>query len=142
VEGDPDAVGEKVTSETKTKEYIRPMPATWWLHNYHLVLFMVRELTSLFVAGYAIFLLVLLYFRFSNQEAAFSEVLKSPVSIVCQVIALAFVVFHSVTWFNLTPKAVILWRGEEKVSPAVIAGAHYALWAVVSLIILFLVAVA
>jgi fumarate reductase subunit C len=139
VEIGPDAVGEKVTTETKTKEYVRPMPATWWLHNYHLVLFMIRELTSLFVAGYAVFLLVLLYLRFTDQEPRFNEVLTSPVSIILQLIALVFVVFHSVTWFNLTPKAVILWRGEEKVSPALIAGAHYALWAVVSLIVLYLV---
>jgi fumarate reductase subunit C len=115
------------------------MPATWWLHNYHLVLFMIRELTSLFVAGYAVFLLVLLYLRFTDQEQRFNEVLTSPVSIVLQLIALVFVVFHSVTWFNLTPKAVILWRGEEKVNPALIAGAHYALWAVVSLIVLYLI---
>ena len=128
-----------MTSETRTKEYVRPMPATWWLHNYHLVLFMIRELTSLFVAGYAVFLLVLLYLRFTDQEPRFNEVLTSPVSIILQLIALVFVVFHSVTWFNLTPKAVILWRGEEKVSPALIAGAHYALWAVVSLIVLYLI---
>jgi fumarate reductase subunit C len=139
VEVDPDAVGEKVTTEAKSKEYVRPMPATWWLHNYHLVLFMIREMTSLFVAGYAVFLLVLLYLRFSNNLQAFNDVLNSPVSLVLQVLALIFVVFHSITWFNLTPKAVIVWRGEEKVSPVMIAGAHYALWAVVSLIVLLLV---
>jgi fumarate reductase subunit C len=137
VEGNPDAMGEKVTTETK--EYVRPMPATWWLHNYHLVLFMIREMTSMFIAGYAVFLLVLLYLRFAEKEQVFNEILKSPVSIVLQVIALIFAVYHSVTWFNLTPKAVILWRGEEKVSPALIVGAHYALWAVVSVIVLLLV---
>src|SRR5438445_13473567 len=45
----------------KTKELVRSMPATWWLHNRHLVKFMIRELTSFFVAGYAIFLLVMMY---------------------------------------------------------------------------------
>jgi fumarate reductase subunit C len=115
------------------------MPATWWLRNHHLVLFMIRELTSVFVAGYAVFLLVLIYLRFAGNRQAFIDVLKSPVSIVLQLIALAFVVYHSVTWFNLTPKAVIIWRGEEKVSPALIAGAHYGLWAALSLIVLLLV---
>ena len=128
-----------MTTETRTKEYVRPMPATWWLHNYHLVLFMIRELTSVFVAGYAIFLLVLLYLHGAEDRQAFSAALGSPVSIALQLIALVFVVFHSVTWFNLTPKAIILWRGEEKVSPALIAGAHYGLWAAVSLIVLLLV---
>ena len=45
----------------KTKEYIRPMPATWWLHNRQVIQFMLREMSSFFVLGFAIFLLVLLY---------------------------------------------------------------------------------
>jgi len=122
----------------KTKEHIRPMPWTWWLHNYHLTLFMIRELTSLFVAGYAVFLMVMLY-RFGQSAEKFHEfylALQSPWSVFLHLVVLAMVVFHSVTWFNLTPKVVILWRGEEKVSPAVIIGAHYALWLVVSVVIL------
>jgi len=122
----------------KTKEYIRPMPWNWWLHNYHLTLFMIRELTSVFVAGYAVFLMVMLY-RYGQSAERFHEfylTLQSPWSVVLHLIVLAFVVFHSLTWFNLTPKVVILWRGEEKVSPALIIAAHYGLWLVVSLVIL------
>src|SRR5262245_9459770 len=115
------------------KDYVRPMPATWWLKNRHLTLFMVRELTSVFVAGYAVFLLVL-HYRYRQRGDAFHsmfEALKSPASIALHLLALVFVVYHSVTWFNLTPKAIVLWRGEERVSPVLIAGAHYALWVVV-----------
>ena len=32
--------------------------------------------------------------------------LKSPASIVFHLLALAFAIYHSVTWFNLTPKAL------------------------------------
>jgi fumarate reductase subunit C len=121
----------------KTKEYVRPIPSTWWLHNHHLTLFMVRELTSVFVAGYAVFLMVMLYRAGQGREAfhGFYEALKSPVSIVLHLIVLAFVLFHAVTWLNLTPKVVIVWRGEEKVPPAVIAGAHYVLWLIVSVLV-------
>src|SRR5260370_36838972 len=45
----------------KTKELVRPMPAAWFLHNRHLLKFMIRELTSFFVLAFAIFLLILLY---------------------------------------------------------------------------------
>ena len=113
------------------------MPATWWLHNYHLTLFMIRELTSVFVAGYAIFLMVLLY-RFHQGREAFHglfEALARPESIILHLLALVFVLYHSVTWLNLTPKVVVLWRGEEKVSPQLIAGAHYVLWVVLSVLI-------
>jgi fumarate reductase subunit C len=125
----------------KTKEYIRPMPATWWLHNHHLTLFMIRELTSVFVAGYAVLLLVMVW-RHGQGELAFHsfyEALKSPLSILLQLVALAFVLYHCITWFNLTPKVIILRQGEEKVSPVLIAGAHYVLWLVVSVIVLLVV---
>jgi len=121
----------------QSKEYVRPMPATWWLHNIHLKLFMIRELTSLFVAGYAVFLLVLI--SHGDDPKAFTDTLLCPTAIIFQLIALPFVVFHSVTWFNLTPKAIVLFRGEERVSPRVIAGTHYFLWAVISLLILIVV---
>jgi fumarate reductase subunit C len=119
------------------KPYIRPLPATWWFQNYHVTLFTIRELTSLFVAGYAVFLLVVLYRYGQGRESFhhFFEVLKSPASLLWHFITLSFVVFHAVTWFNLTPKVVILWRGEEKVSPGVIVGTFYALWLLVSLLI-------
>src|SRR6266446_1455300 len=100
-----DALGKKM----KGQEYVRPMPATWWLHNTHLTLFMIRELTSLFVAGYAVFLLVLV--AMAKDPAAFAAALHSAAAIVFQLIALPFVIFHSVTWFNLTPKAIVLFRG-------------------------------
>jgi fumarate reductase subunit C len=124
----------------KTKEYRRPMPATWWLHNRYLTLFMIRELTAVFVAGYAVFLLVMLY-RYGQGPDAFHNfyvALQSPLSILLHLIALAFIVFHTVTWLNLTPKVVILWRGEEKVSPALIIGAHYGMWLVLSILVLIL----
>jgi fumarate reductase subunit C len=121
----------------KGKEYVRPMPATWFLHNVHLKLFMIRELTSLFVAGYAIFLMRLIS-RLNDREA-FEAAMWSPAALVFQIIALPFVIFHSVTWFNLTPKAIVLFRGEERVNPVLIAGGHYGLWAVLSLVILLIV---
>ena len=120
-----------------TKEYNRPMPALWWLHNTPLKLFMIRELTSVFVAGYAVFLIILI--SKVNDAAAFAETLRHPAALGFQLIALPFVLFHSVTWFNLTPKAIVLFRGEERVSPLVIAGGHYALWLIVSGLILLLV---
>jgi fumarate reductase subunit C len=121
----------------KGQEYVRPMPATWWLHNIHLQLFMIRELTSLFVAGYAVFLIVLL--AKLHDPAAFADALLCPLALIFQIVALAFVIFHSVTWFNLTPKAIVLFQGEDRVNPLLIAGAHFALWAVLSVGVLLVV---
>src|SRR5438552_11067826 len=109
-----------------SKEYVRPMPATWWLHNIYLKLFMIRELTSVFVAGYAVFLIILI--SKLNDQPAFEATLTCTGAVIFQIVALPFLLFHSVTWFNLTPKAIVLFRGEERVSPLVIAGGHYAMW--------------
>ena len=123
--------------KTKSKEYIRPMPAGWWLKKKTFFLFMVRELTCVFVGGYALFLLVLAS-QLDNEET-FTAILKSPLWITLQIIALPMVLYHTVTWLNLTPKVMVIWRGEERVSPGLIAGAHYLAWAVVSIFIFWIV---
>lgn len=124
----------------KTKEYIRPMPATWWLHNRQVLMFMLRELSSVFVAGYAIFLMVLLWRFGQGREAfhAFFQAVQSPASIGLQLVALVFVAYHSVTSFNAAPVIMTVWRGEEKIPPALIIGPNYALWLILSVLILWL----
>lgn len=122
----------------KTKEYIRPIPATWFLHNRQLTLFMIRELSAAFVAGYAIMLIVML-FRFGQGAEAFHqffEALRSPLSIFLHLIALAFVGYHGVTTCQAAPVIMTVWRGDEKVDPTLIIGANFGLWAILSLSIL------
>ena len=125
------------TSRTTSKEYIRPMPATWWLKRKTFFLFIVRELTCVFVGGYALFLLILGMQR--DDPQAFAALLDSPLAIALQIIALPMVLYHSITWFNLTPKVFVLWRGEERVSPILIAGAHYVAWIIASAAVLWVV---
>ena len=121
---------------TKTKEYVRPMPAAWWAKKKTYSLFMIRELTCVFVGGYVLFLLVLAARR--HDALSFADLLNSPLLIALQIIALPMVLYHSITWFNLTPKAMVVWRGEEKVSPQLIAGSNYVVWILISIVILWL----
>lgn len=123
-----------MSDDTKNKEYIRPMPANWWMTKKTYVLFIVRELTCVFVGGYALFLLVLVARR--DEPQAFDDWLNSPLLIALQIIALPMLLYHSITWFNLTPKVMVVWRGEERVSPLLIAGANYVAWAIISIVIL------
>ncbi len=125
------------TSMTTSKEYIRPMPATWWLKRKTYFLFMVRELTCVFVGGYALFLLILAMRR--DDPQAFAALLDSRLLIALQIIALPMVLYHSITWFNLTPMVVVLWRGEERVSPILIAGANYVAWVIASVAVIWIV---
>ncbi len=119
------------SAANKSKEYVRPMPVTWWLNRKTYFLFMVRELTCLFVGGYALFLLVLL--ARANDADAFAAMLNSPLSVVLHLVALLMVLYHSITWINLTPKVMVVWRGEDRVNPKWIAAANYVVWVVLSL---------
>ena len=117
--------------------YHRPVPNTWWLKRKPYVLFMIRELTSIFVAGYCVFLLVFIYKLTQGADVYgnFIDVLKSPSSVALHLIALAFVLYHTITWFNLTPKILVLYKGEERISQGLVAGTFYAGWIVVSVIV-------
>jgi fumarate reductase subunit C len=120
---------------TKSKEYVRPMPATWWLQNWAYVKFMIRDVTSVFIAAYCVFLMVLLHRAGQGHDAfvALYEGLSSPVSVVLHAIAFVFAVIHSVTFFNLTPRVIVVFQGDEKVPERLIAGVHFGAWAVATM---------
>lgn len=128
-------------TKTPTREYVRPMPSTWWLQRPGYIKFMVREVSSVFIAAYCVFLLILMYRaeHASPQDfQAFYAQLTQPLSLVLHLVALVFAVFHSVTFFNLTPKVLIVRQGEERVPDAIIAGVHYVAWAVVTVLVVVL----
>jgi fumarate reductase subunit C len=116
------------------------IPAIWWLSRPAYTKFMVRELTSVFIAAYTLFLLVLMCA--APDEQAFHrlfEALTSPASIVAHLVVLFFALFHTITFFNLTPRAIVVRIGEEKLPESVVKGVHYAGWVVVSLVLFVLV---
>jgi fumarate reductase subunit C len=121
-------------------EYRRTFPVRWWLTKPTYLLFMVRELTSVFVAGFAVFLLGLVA-RADDLESfgRLFAALQSPVSVILQLIVLAMVVLHTVTWINLTPKVLVLWWADEQVNPRLVAAANYAAWLVLSAVIAWFV---
>lgn len=123
------------------RPYIRPVSAfSWWLAQPRYIRYMAREVTCVFIGAYTGVIVVGLV-RLSEGAAAwdgFLEALQTPVSIAFHMLALAFVLYHTTTWFNVTPKAMPVRLGEARVPGGVIIGAHYAGWAVVSALILHL----
>jgi fumarate reductase subunit C len=101
---------------------------------------MAREFSCLFIGGWTLLMVWGLKQLAAGPAdwAAFLECLNSPASIAFHVLALGFAAYHSITWFNLTPKALPLQLGEEFVPDAAIAGAHFGVWAVLSLAVLYL----
>jgi len=87
------------------KTYVRPM-AGWWRKNPFFVRYMIREASSVFLAIYAVILLVGLL-RLSQGEAAYEAwraALTSPFSILFHWLALLTVGYHAYTWWMVSPK--------------------------------------
>jgi len=125
---------------SESKEYVRKMPATWWLQRPAYTKFIARELSSLFCAGYAVLLVVMV--ARSRDAGAFAELwamLKSPVSIFLHLLVLGFSLLNTITTFLLAPSVLVIRRGEDRVSGSLISGAHFAAWAVVSAVVLIVV---
>jgi len=121
------------------KPYQREMTWRWIFRHPRYVRYMVREFSCLFVGGWTLMMVWGLGQLAEGPAAwgAFLEFLKSPASIVFHLVALAFATYHSVTWFNLTPKALPLQIGEEFVPDGAISGAHFAVWAILSVAVLY-----
>ena len=120
--------------------YVRAITAEWIFRHPRYLRYMAREFSCLFIGGWTL-LMVWGLKALSEGPAAwavFLEALRTPESVVFHVLALGFAVYHSITWFNLTPKALPLQRGEEFVADAAISGAHFAAWAALSLAVLYL----
>jgi len=124
----------------RTSLYYPKLPATWWLKNPRYFRFMIREVTSVFIAIFLVVLLAELYQLSRGPEAytAFVGRLGSPGWIVFHVIALAFALYHSVTWFKLTGVVQVVRIGERQVPPGLIVAGAFAAWGGISLVILFL----
>ena len=116
-----------------TKELMRPLPRTWWLRKQNYLVFMIRELTSLAVLAYAVLLIGIMLV--ASDETSFSglfDFLDSTTGVVIHVGLFVFAMFHTITWIALTPKVLVLWRGDEQIESDVIAGANGILFLVVS----------
>jgi fumarate reductase subunit C len=122
------------------KPYIRKIHKYWWLNQPRYTIYMVRELTCIFIGAYTLVILVGL-FRLSQGPSAygaFVDLLQSPLAIGFHILAFVFALVHTVSWFGLTPKAMPLRFGQKTVPGAAIIAAHYAVWLMVSAGLLFM----
>jgi fumarate reductase subunit C len=128
-----------MAEEVSRKPYVRAMTFRWIFRHPRYVRYMAREFSCLFIGAWTLLMVWGLKQLAEGPAAwaAFLECLVSPASMVFHVLALGFAAYHSVTWFNLTPKALPLQIGEEFVPDAAISGAHFGAWAALSLAVLY-----
>jgi fumarate reductase subunit C len=121
--------------------WYRPRMSTyWWLQRRSYLAFILRELSSLFVAWFVIYLLLLVW-AVSRGEGSYREFLAwsaNPVVLLLNLVSLGFVVLHAVTWFNLAPQAMAVRLRGKRVPGTWIAASNYAAWALVSALVAWL----
>lgn len=126
---------------TDVRTYRRPMSIWWWTRRRSYFVFVMRELSSIFVAWFVVYLLILVS-AVGRSEAAYQDFLDwaaTPWVVVVNVVALLFLVLHVVTWFSLTPQAMAVRLRGQPVPPALIIVSQYAGLVVVSAFVLWLV---
>jgi succinate dehydrogenase subunit C len=113
----------------------------WWLGQRQYLKFILRELSSVFVAIFVIMTLCQLRALKAGPEAysRFQESLQSPWVIALNAVLFLFVVFHAITWFNLAPSAMPVRLGGKRVPDFLVAAPSYFMWIVISAFVAWLV---
>ena len=117
--------------------WLRPHISTyWWLRKRSYFAFILREISSLFVAWSVVYVLLIVY-AVGRGPTVYQELLewsRQPWVIVVNVISLLLV-----TWFNLAPQALVIHLGHTHVPGTVISASNYAAWVVVSAIVAWII---
>ncbi|GLZ29649.1 fumarate reductase subunit C [Lentzea sp. NBRC 105346] len=108
--------------------YRQHIPLFWWLRQWSYLVFVLRELSSVFVAWFVVYLLMLVSAIGDGTYADFQAWSGHGWVLVLNVVALAFLLLHAVTWFALAPRAMVV----PHVPPWVVLVAHYLAWIVLS----------
>ena len=117
--------------------YRKRVSTYWWLQRPEYLRFVLREVSSVFVA-YFVALTLFQVYMVSRGPLAYSNflnLLKNPFVIAWNTISFFFVLFHSVTWFNLSARAMVVRVRGKRVPGALISGSNYAVWLGVSIVI-------
>ncbi|GAA0433061.1 hypothetical protein Acor_07030 [Acrocarpospora corrugata] len=117
--------------------YSPPRDRLWFLRRRAYLVFVLRELTSLFVAWSAVYLILLLDAFADGALPAFWDWAGTPWVLALNVVALAAVTFHAVTFLNLAPKATVIRLDGWRVPDFMIVGGNFSAWLAVSALILW-----
>jgi succinate dehydrogenase subunit C len=121
--------------------YQRPLSLFWWLERRSYLVFVLRELSAVFVAWFVVYLLLLVN-AVSDGAASYQDFLDWSGRwwvVAINVVAMLFVLLHTVSWFGLAPRAMVIRVRGRRVPPAQVVAAHYLMWLLLSAIVAWLV---
>ena len=113
------------------------MSTYWWLYRWSYLTFILRELSSIFIAWFVVYLLLLVR-AVIQGDPAYQQFLgwsRSPIILLLNLVSLGFILFHTVTWFHLAPKAMVVHARGKRVPGSWITASNYLAWALASALV-------
>ena len=132
-----------MSAPTYARLYKPRMSVLWWLGRRSYTAFMLREISSVFVAWTVVYLLWMVNAVAEGpaQYQRFLDLVGSPWFVALNLLALAFLVYHTVTFINATPQATVVKPFGRKVPGRVLVASLFGVWLVVSAFLAWLVVV-
>src|SRR3977135_76425 len=117
------------STEFHPRWYRAPVSTYWWMGSWRYSLFILRELTSVAVAWSVVMTLFLLRSLLNGPDAyaLYMHRMQSPLMIALNIIAFCFLLLHTITWFNLAPRAMPVRVGGKRVPEFLVAAPNYGL---------------
>ncbi len=116
------------------------MSTYWWLERRSYLTFILRELSSIFIAWLVVYLLLLVRAVGRGDDAyrLFVEWSRAPAVLSLSFVTLCFAVFHAVTWINLAPHAMVVRVRGRRIPGQWIDAANFEAWALASAFVAWL----
>ncbi|MSQ23318.1 MAG: hypothetical protein EXR58_02015 [Chloroflexi bacterium] len=109
----------------------------WWLSNRRYFLYMVRELTAVFAALWAIIFVTQLPQITAGAYSNPASLVSSPLWFAFSLVSLAFVLYHAWTAFNATGTLIYLRMGPKPIAGGSLNAAMFIAWALATFVIAF-----
>jgi fumarate reductase subunit C len=124
-------------TEYLPRSYRARVSTYWWLARWAYLKFILREGSSVFVAWVVVVTLIGIR-ALGHGPAAYSEFeewLRTPLVLALNTVSFLFVVFHTVTWFNLAPKAMAVRVRGKRLPGFALAAPNYVAWIALSALV-------
>ena len=132
--------GGALYTEYHPRWYRKPVSTYWWLGQWSSLKFILREITSVFVAFFVVMTLLQIHALGQGPQAYanFQDWLRSPLLLVLHGISFFFVLLHTITWFNLAPRAMAVRIRGKRIPDLLVAAPNYVAWLGISLVVAWL----
>jgi len=117
-------------TEYHPRWYRARMSTYWWLWQRSYLKFILRELSSVFVAFWVVVTLLQVRALARGPESweRFQSSSKAPLFLALSAMTFLFVLFHAITWFNAAPQAMVVRVRGKRIPGIFVAAANYIAW--------------